>query len=73
MSFAEAAEHARNAAGKADNASLISAGLFDFREVGPPPRDSNDERRAAFETLCFAVGELSKAVGKLAEAQSKQR
>lgn len=69
MTYKDAAEHARAAAIGADNASLISAGLFSFAD--DIPRGESEYPRLAFETLAMAVGELARAVEKLAEAEAK--
>ena len=69
MSFAQAAEHARKAAEKADIASLISAGMFEFKH--DMPVTEKELPRLSFETLCMAVNELAHAIEALADAQSK--
>lgn len=53
MTFAEAAEHARSAADKADTASLIS-GLFVFSDE--LPRDESEYPRGGRTLTDFVVG-----------------
>lgn len=69
MSFTAAAEAARAAADNADTAALISSGGY-IAQDGSEIVD--DIERRAFEALCWAVIDLSKAVTEIAKGLDRR-